>query len=250
MTKPYFMTGSSSQSRPDNSGQIGPTVLLSANTELMEEEEVVIPHKSRSRKKGRHIKWLNKMSNRGWAALGALLTTTTMLIAVYRGYSEVIPAYDMRLFQGEELSISLLEPDQIRLSFHFKAQEYGNANNEIMATRVRVEDPSLPSTSYVRLNTSSIFTVGDMRTYRPVIVAGAEANKMECKFLFRLSDMNGHSFSEPGLRRLIVDFEGKDKKDHPVTFCFRLTDFALNEIFQSGGRQITFLNDDLLCSAK
>ena len=103
-------------------------------------------------------------------------------------------------------------------------------------------------TSRVLLNISRPeFEENESRKYQPVIPAGPSPRNMRCSIAFRLDERSREIFQSVGLRRLVVEFKGKDNQMHQVPFCFNIEDEGIDRLFNSPDKQFRYISEDPLC---
>lgn len=186
----------------------------------------------------------------GWAGrLTALVGLVVALLAVPPGVTklaELFWPYQLEISAGKDLEISYVPKQElVKFVFNVQAEEFGSKANQILSARAWIEQAL---TSKVLLNISQpAFEENEARKYQPVIPAGPSPRNMRCSIAFRLDDRSRETFQSVGLRRLVIEFKGKDNQMHQVPFCFNIEDEGIDRLFNSPERQFRYISEDPLC---
>lgn len=193
------------------------------------------------------------MGSTGQVGLATRLTTIVGLVAALLGLPPAVakllelgPKYELEISAGKDLTI-LYRPKQevVEFEFNVQAEEFGSKPNQILSAKAWIEQAL---TSKVLLNISPPqFQEDEKRKYQPVIPAGPSPRNMRCTINFPLDDRSREVFQSVGLRRLVVEFKGKDSQIHQVPFCFNIEDVGIDRLFNSPENQFRYISEDPLC---
>lgn len=159
---------------------------------------------------------------------------------------ELARPYDLEISAGKDLMISYRpQQEMIEFIFNVRAEEFGSKANQILSAKAWIEQAL---TSKVLLNISRPeFQEDESRKYQPVIPNGPSPRNMRCSIVFRLDDHSREVFQNVGLRRLVVEFKGKDSQTHQVPFCFNIEDEGIQRLFNSPEMKFRYISEDPLC---
>lgn len=186
----------------------------------------------------------------GWATrLTAVVGLVAALLGIPPGFQklvELVRPYELEISAGKDLTISYRPQQQVvECVFNVRAEEFGSKANQILSAKAWIEQAL---TSRVLLNISRPeFEENESRKYQPVIPAGPSPRNMRCSIAFRLDERSREIFQSVGLRRLVVEFKGKDNQMHQVPFCFNIEDEGIDRLFNSPDKQFRYISEDPLC---
>jgi hypothetical protein len=193
---------------------------------------------------------LGSTGQAGWATrLTAIVGLVVALLGIPEGVAkllEFVHPYELEISAGKDLTISY-RPQQevVEFVFNVQAEEFGSKPNQIVSARAWIEQAL---TSRVLLNISRPqFEENALRKYEPVIPAGPSPRNLQCSIAFRLDDRSREVFQSVGLRRLVIEFKGKDNQMHQVPFCFNIEDVGIDRLFNSPEKQFRYISEDPLC---
>jgi len=158
---------------------------------------------------------------------------------------ECISPYELELSAGKDLTITYRPKNElIECVFNVRAEEFGTRPNQILSAKAWVE--AFASRLVLDISRPE-FVENEARKYQPIIPNGPNPKNMQCTIVCRLDDRSREVFQTMGLRRLVVEFKGKDNQIHQVTFCFNIEDIGIDRLFNSMEKQFRYISEDPLC---
>lgn len=186
----------------------------------------------------------------GWVAkLKGIIAVVIALLGIPTAVTKLVDGLGTNMLEisaGKDLEISYVPEQQlVKLVFNVSAEEFGTKCNQILSAKAWI-DQGLTSKMILNISNPE-FEENALRKYQPVIPNGPNPRNMQCTITFRLDDPSREVFQNVGLRRLVVEFKGKDNGRHQVPFCFNIEDEGIQRLFKSQEMKFRYISEDPLC---